>query len=126
MQKNSTAQPFYLQPINIGTCGQLCPLGNFFDLISNKQVPDLRDVCFADNSNGGGGGYQPFPPTNTKYPCTPNANGTGYYPSPPRKGLSMLELGLIIGCSILGAIILGLIITIGLVCYRNRIRKETF
>ena len=116
MQKNSTAQPFYLQPINIDSCNQLCPLGNFFDITGRRMLPtSLRDACFADNN--GGYGY----PTTTQYPpCKPTRKNS------VRDGLSMLELGLIIGCSILAAFVLGLLFMICCICYRNRIRKESF
>lgn len=122
MQSNTTTVPINLVALNISTCGQLCSLGNFFDLNSENMIStNLREACSIDSSF--------FTSTTTKYPsagCLPPTNGTLVPFHSQKKGFSSLEIGLIVACSALGAIILALLIIIGLICYRNKIRKASF
>lgn len=139
IQSNTTSLPITLVPMRIGTCGQLCSLGNFFDLNAGKIVStSLRDACLSDSHSGGGGGQSATITTTTKYPTSnssnymgsgcmlPGTNGTVVPYAGARKGYTKLEVSLIIVCSILAATILGLIVVIALICYRNKIRKASF
>lgn len=130
LQSNTTSLPITMNPLRIGSCGQLCSLGNFFDINANKVVSNnLRDACSVNHAPI----YGPSTvTTTTKYPTTntgcmlPGTNGTVMPYEGARKGYSRLEISLIVVCSIMGAIILGLLIGIGLICYRNKIRKASF
>lgn len=121
MQSNTSTVPITLVSVDINSCGQLCALGNFFDLSSQRMVAsNLREYCSIENIVS--------PIITTREPdagCVP-ANGTIHPLVQPKKGLTNLEVSLIIVCSILGGVILGLIIVIGLICYRNKIRKASF
>lgn len=138
VQSNTTSLPITLVPMRIGSCGQLCSLGNFFDLNAPKIITsNLREACSLDHSSSGGGGSgsggsygspSTITTSSTKYPCMlPGTNGTIVpYAGGTKKGYTRLEIGLIVACSILGGIIVGLLVVIALICYRNKIRKASF
>lgn len=126
MQSNTTALPVGLIPMNISSCGQTCSLGNFFDMNARNMISsNLREACSLGNSSS----YPGESTVTTRFPTSgcvlPGTNGT-VFQYHPKKGYSQLELALIIVCSVLGAIILAMLIIIGLICYRNKIRKASF
>lgn len=136
MRSNSTTQQFNMQPVKMANCDQLCPLGNFLSLTADRVVQDLAGECDTGMVNPNATTSLPTLPTVPTSPnltqppgliCFNSTNGTGIdYHHRNNAGLTNLELILIIVCSVLAAVVLFLLIIMGLIIYRNKVRKVSF
>jgi hypothetical protein len=136
LRNDSLSEPISLKNLKMENCDELCPLGNFLSLVLDKVVPDLQDACGVNsNDNISMSTFPPYTQTtnpfsiNTQsgYPSTSNPLcPTINSDTKKKEGLSVLELGLIIGISLMGAFSLLLITFIGLLCYRNKVVKTNF
>ena len=136
LRNDSLSEPISLKNLKMENCDELCPLGNFLSLVLDKVVPDLQDACgFNNNDNSTIPTYTPITPTSNPFSFSTQTNSSSTTnPLCPtfnaadakRNGLSVLELALIIGISLMGAFSLLLMIFIGLLCYRNRVFKTNF
>lgn len=137
LRNDSLSEPISLKNLKMENCDELCPLGNFLSLVLDKAVPDLQEACgFNSNDNSSISTNAPITPTSnpfsfntqTTYSSNPNSLCPTINTTDARKSgaLSVLELALIIGISLMGAFSLLLMIFIGLLCYRNKVVKTNF
>ena len=134
LRNDSLSEPISLKSLKMENCDELCPLGNFLSLVLDKVVPDLQEACGVNiNDNSSMSTFAPYTPTTNPFSINTQSTSTSNPLCPPinteikrKEGLSVLELGLIIGISLMGAFSLLLITFIGLLCYRNKVVRTNF
>ena len=119
-KNNSMNQPIALKTLRMDRCeDQLCSLGNFFDITSNKYAMDYDSECSLEKSIISNSTL----PQPMAQNCSSVYNSKEYY---GMNNLSKLEIALILISGILSLFIFCLIMLLCMNFHRNRVRKTVF